>query len=138
MKQENKTLLIKYIVCFCVASLIALVVFWINGFFVHSTEKNLQIAADGLTVSGFLLTAYAAMIYLSGEGAFIGIGFVLRNIVLAFIPMGRTKHEFYAQYRERKLGEIKKSGDHCALITGLVFLIPGVICTFVYYTCFYN
>ena len=138
MKQENKTLLIKYIICFGVASAIAFVVFGIKGFFVYGTAVNLQIAADGLTVSGFLMTAYAAMIYLSSEGAFIGVSFVLRNIVLAFIPMGRTKHEFYAQYRERKLGEIKKSGERCALVTGLVFLLAGIVCNLVWYNCFYN
>jgi hypothetical protein len=121
-----------------VAAAIAFLVFGVKGFFGSSAAVNLQIVADGLTVSGFLMTAYAAMIYLSSEGAFIGVSFVLRNIVLAFIPMGRTKHEFYAQYRERKLGEIKKSGERCALVTGLIVLIAGVVCNIVWYTCFYN
>lgn len=138
MKQENKTLLIKYIVCFCVASLIALVVFWIKGFFAHSLAVNIQILSDGLTVSGLLLTSYAAMLFLSSEGAFIGIGFVLRNIVQAFLPMGRKNHEFYAQYRERKLGEIRKPGDHCVLVIGLMFLAAGIILTAIWYTRFYN
>ena len=45
---------------------------------------------------------------IDNKGALIGIGFVLRNVVLAFIPMGRARHELYADYRARKLSEAKK------------------------------
>ena len=76
MKQENKTLLIKYIVSFCIASLITVLVFWIKGFFVHSTAVNVQILADGFTVSGLMMSLFAGMVYVSDEGALLGIGYV--------------------------------------------------------------
>ena len=138
MKDENKALLIKYIICFGVASLITLGVFGIKGFFTDSLAVNIQILADGFFVSGILLTLFAGMLFISGEGGLIGIGFVLRNIVQAFTPMGRKNHEFYAQYRERKLKSIKKSGDHCILVTGLFFLIVGITFTVIWYVNFYN
>lgn len=138
MKQENKSLLTKYIVCFCVASLITVAVFWSKGFFTDSIAVNIQILSDGFFVSGILLTLFAGMMFISSEGALIGIGFVLRNVILAFVPMGRKKHELYAQYRERKLSEIKKSTDNCILFTGLFFLLIGTIFTIIWYTNFYN
>ena len=138
MKHENKELLIKYLICFGVASLVAVIVFWAKGFFVHSPAVNVQILADGFFVSGALMTAFAGMMFISGEGALIGVGFILRNIVQAFTPMGRKKHEFYAQYRERKLSQLKKSSDHCALVIGLTFLLVGIILTVVWYVKFYN
>ncbi|MBP3332684.1 MAG: DUF3899 domain-containing protein [Clostridia bacterium] len=138
MKNENKAVLIKYIVCFGVASLITLAVFWIKGFFTHSLAVNVQILSDGFFVSGALFTLFAGMLYISGEGGLIGISFVLRNVVQAFTPMGRKNHEFYAQYRERKLKSIKKAGDHCILITGLFFLTVGVVLTVIWYVNFYN
>ena len=138
MKQENKALLIKYIVCFCIASLITFIVFWIKGFFTSSVGVNIQILSDGFCVSGLLLTLFAGMMFVSGEGALIGIGFVLRNIVQAFVPMGRAKHEFYADYRERKLKEAKKSKDNCILVTGLAFLLIGIVFTVIWYVNFYN
>ena len=138
MKEENKALLIKYLTCFGIASAITFGVFWIKGFFTDSLAVNVQILSDGFTVSGILFLLFAGMWYLSGEGALIGIGFVLRNVVQAFTPMGRRKHEFYAQYRERKLKEIKKSGDHCILLTGLVFFAIGVVLTGIWYVNFYN
>ena len=138
MKKENKALLIKYITCFVIASLITFIVFWIKGFFTQSLAVNVQILADGFFVSGILMTMFAGMMYVSGEGALIGIGFILRNVVLAFVPMGRAKHEKYADYRERKLQESKKSKDSCILLTGLLFLFVGIVFNVIWYMNFYN
>ena len=138
MKQENKALLIKYIVCFVIASLITFCVFWIKGFFGESVAVNVQILADGFTVSGLLFTLFAGMLFVSGEGALIGIGFVLRNVVLTFIPMGRARHEKYADYRARKMEAARKSNDSYILIVGLFFLVIGLILNVVWYVNFYN
>ncbi len=138
MKDEKKKLLIKYAVCFGAAMLITLVVFAINGFFTDSAAVNIQILADGFSVSGLLLILFAGLMFAGGEGAFIGIGFVLRNVVLAFIPMGRRHHEFYAQYRERKLEKLKKQSDSCLFVTGLCFLVIGIIFFAIWYTKYYQ
>ena len=138
MKKETRNLLVKYLICFGVASLITFVVFWIKGFFTDSLAVNIQILADGFFVSGILVTAFAGMMFVSGQGALIGIGFVIRSVVLTFIPMGRKKHEFYADYRERKLAQLKKSTDYCILITGLLFLTVGIVFTVIWYVNFYN
>ena len=138
MKQETKVKLIKYAVCFVIEALIAFLVIWSKGFFTDSTAVNVQILSDAFFVPGILMTLLSGMLYVSGEGALIGIGFVLRNAVLAFIPMGRAKHERYADYRARKLGEMKKRNYSCILVTGLFFLIIGIILTSIWYVKFYN
>ena len=138
MKKENKALLVKYIICFAIASLITFCVFWSKGFFVHSVAVNVSILADGFFVSGILLTLFAGMMFVSGEGALIGIGFVLRSVVLTFIPMGRQKHELYKDYRARKLSEMKERKDHCILFVGLLFLIVGIIFNVIWYMNFYT
>ena len=138
MKKENKALLLKYITCFAVASLITVAVFWSKGFFTHTVAVNIQILADGFFVSGILMTMFAGMMFISSEGALIGIGFVLRNVFLAFVPMGRLKHELYKDYRERKLREMKKPKDRCVLLTGLLFLFVGVVFNVIWYVNFYN
>lgn len=140
MQQEKKSLLIKYLVCFGVASLITVAVFWIRGFFTDNVGVNIQILSDGFFVSGILLVLFAGMLFVSSEGALIGISFVLRNVVLAFVPMGRKQHELYAQYRERKLAEkhAKSPTDHCILVVGLVFVAISIVFTVIWYTNFYN
>lgn len=138
MKQETKVKLIKYAVCVGVEAVIAFLVIWSKGFFTDSTAVNLQILADAFFVAGILMTLFAGMLFVSGEGALIGIGFVLRNVVLAFIPMGRARHELYVDYRARKLSEAKKRNNSSILVTGLSFLIIGVILTAIWYVTFYN
>lgn len=138
MKQETKVTLTKYAVCFGVEALIAFFVIWSKGFFTESAAVNLQILSDAFFVSGILMTLFAGMLYVSGEGALIGIGFVLRNVVLTFIPMGRAKHERYADYRARKLSEGKKQDSSCILRTGLFFLVIGIILTVIWDVKFYN
>ena len=138
MKQETRVTLIKYAICFGIEALIAFFVIWSKGFFTDSAAVNIQILSDAFFVSGILMTLFAGMLYVSSEGALIGIGFVLRNVVLAFIPMGRARHERYADYRERKLSEAKKQNDSCILFTGLFFLIIGIIFTAIWYVNFYQ
>ena len=138
MKQETKATIIKYAVCFGIEFLIAFLVIWSKGFFSHSTAVNVQILSDAFFVAGILMTLFAGMMFVSGEGALIGIGFVLRNVVLAFLPMGRARHEKYADYRSRKMNEIKRQNDSCSLVTGLVFLAIGIIFTVIWYVNFYH
>jgi hypothetical protein len=84
------------------------------------------------------MTLMAGLLFVSGEGGLLAIGFILRNVVLAFIPMGRAKHELYADYRARKLSEAKKHDDRCILFTGLFFLMIGIILTIIWCVKFYN
>lgn len=138
MKQETKVTLRNYAICFGIEVLIAFLVIWSKGFFTQSAAVNIQILSDAFFVSGILMTLFAGMMYVSGEGALIGIGFVLRNVVLTFIPMGREKHERYADYRARKLGKAKKHNNSCILVTGLIFLFIGIVFTVIWYAAFYN
>lgn len=128
----------KYGICVGIELLIAFLVIWSKGFFAHSLAVNIQILSDAFFVSGILMTMFAGMMFVSGEGALIGIGFVLRNVVLAFIPMGRARHEVYADYRARKLGKVNKSSNRYPLVTGLSFLFIGVVFTVIWYVAFYN
>ena len=138
MKQETKVTLRNYAICFAIEALIAFLVIWSKGFFTQSVAVNIQILSDAFFVAGILMTLFAGMLYVSGEGALIGIGFVLRNVVLTFIPMGRARHERYADYRARKLGEAKKQNNRHILVTGLIFLFVGIVFTVIWDAEFYN
>ena len=128
----------KYAICFGIEAVIAFLVIWSKGFFTDRAGVNLQILADAFFVPGILVTLFAGMLYVSGEGALIGIGFVLRNAVLTFIPMGRAKQELYADYRARKLKEAKPHSARCILVSGLVFLIIGIALSVIWSVKFYN
>jgi hypothetical protein len=137
MKQENRSSFIKYAVCVGIELVIAFLVIWSKGFFTDRAAVNLQILSDAFFVAGIMMTLFAGMLYVSSEGALVGIGFVLRNVVLTFIPMGRARQERYADYRERKMREMKKNNDICILITGLFFLAVGIVLTLIWYSNYY-
>ena len=138
MEQEKKVTLRNYAICVGIEVLIAFLVIWSKGFFTKSAAVNVQILADAFFVAGILMTLFAGMLYVSGEGALIGIGFVLRNAVLTFIPMGRARQERYADYRDRKIKAAKKHNDRCILVTGLIFLFIGIVFTVIWSIAFYN
>ena len=137
MKQENRSSFIKYAICVGIELVIAFLVIWSKGFFTDRVAVNLQILSDAFFVSGILMTLFAGMLYVSSEGALVGIGFVLRNAILTFFPMGRAKQERYADYRERKMREMKNNNDSCILITGLFFLAVGIVLTLIWYANYY-
>ena len=138
MEQETKVTLRNYAICFGIEILIAFLVIWVKGFFTQSVAVNIQILSDAFFVAGALMTLFAGMMYVTGEGALLGAQFLLRNIFLAFFPMARGKYEKYADYRARKLGEAKERNRSYVLITGLIFLSIGIIFTVIWYASFYN
>ena len=138
MKEETKVTLRNYGICVGIEAVIAFLVIWSKGFFTQSAADNIQILSDAFFVPGILMTLFAGMMYISGEGALIGIGFVLRNVALTFVPMGRAKQERYADYRARKLSQTKKHNTGCILVTGLVFLFIGIVFTVIWSAVFYN
>ena len=135
---EKKAKVRNYAICFGIEAVIAFLVIWSKGFFTDRAAVNLQILADAFFVPGILVTLFAGMLYVSGEGALIGIGFVLRNAVLTFIPMGRAKQELYADYRARKLKEAKPHSARCILVSGLVFLVIGIALSVIWSVKFYQ
>ena len=138
MEQETKATIRKFAICFGIEALITFLVIWSKGFFTESASVNLQILADAFFVSGILMTLFGCLMFVSKEGALIGISYVLRNAVLTFIPMGRARQERYADYRERKMGEAKNRRLSHMLITGLVFLCVGIILTMIWSEKYYN
>ena len=138
MKQETKITLSKYAICVGIEAVIAFLVIWANGFFTSSAAVNLQILADAFFIAGIVMSVYAAMVYISDEGALIGIGYALKYALLTFIPMGRAKQEKYIDYRTRKLEKAHEHSNRHILVTGLSFVSIGIVLTIIWYAGFYN
>jgi uncharacterized membrane protein YqaE (UPF0057 family) len=138
MEQEKNKVRLKYLVCVAVASLITVAVFWSKGFFTDDVAVNIQILADGFFVSGIMLSMFAGLLFISSEGALIGVGYVLRHAALTLIPFGRLKQESYKKFRERRMEKLKKYGDNCMLVVGLIFLFVGIVFNVIWYVKFFN
>ena len=133
MEKDKKALLIRYIVCFCVACGMVLGVFALKGFFTGNAKDNMQLLHDAFFTAGILMVLFSGMLFVAGEGAFLGIGYVLERAFKALIPLGRREHESYAQYRERKLGKKKANSGTPIFLTGLLFVVVSVVFLIIWY-----
>jgi hypothetical protein len=94
----------------------------------------MQILIDAFFSAGILFVLFSGLLFVSGEGALLGVSYVFgRAIKAVFVPFGRKDHETYAQYRERKLGT-KKSGIGTPIfLTGLLFVVVSLIFLIIWY-----
>lgn len=133
MEKEKKTILWKYVITLCVGLVLALVVCAIGGFFQEDAKENIRLLHDAFFSVGALLVLFFGLLYVSSEGAFLGIGYALSWTIKTFIPFGRKTQETYAQYRERKLGKQKKKGNACVFFIGLLFIAISIVFLIIWY-----
>ena len=103
MSKTWKTRLIKYGSCALFVGLMAYLYFSMWDFHTASLVDKYRMLCDAMTVPGVLLLMMGALVWLSNEGAFLGIGWALSWTVRSLIPGGRgLRDETYAEYVERK------------------------------------
>ena len=133
MKKEIKSILIRYLVCFCVALFIVFLALWTKGFFKDRAKENMQVLHDAFFTAGALMMLFSGLLYVSGEGAFLGVGYALKRAVRFFIPFSKEPQETYGQYRERKTGKKKMEGGHSIFFTGLLFFLISLLFLAIWY-----
>lgn len=126
-ENENKRWWIRYLVCFCVGLVIAFGALAIQGFFADGAKMNMQILHNAFFASGAFLMLFAGLLYVSDEGAFLGIGYALGRVVEFLLPFYRKNPENYAEYRERKLGKQKTHSKRSVFLIGLFFFIISIV-----------
>jgi hypothetical protein len=133
VEKDKKSVLIRYLVCFCVAIFITFLALWIKGFFKDTAKENMQVLHDAFFSAGALLMLFSGLLYVSGEGVFLGIGYALKSVARIFVPMSNRKMETYAEYRERKTGGEKPKNTHSIFFTGLFFFLISLIFLAIWY-----
>ncbi len=135
MDKQKKAFWIQYIISFCVAAGIVLIVFAIKGFFTDNAKTNIQLLHDAFFSAGALLMLFSAMMFIADEGGFLGITYVFGRAIKALIPFGRLQDETYAQYRERKTGKKEKNtATGSVFFTGLFFFVVSLIFLAIWYS----
>ena len=131
-KKERKIhpLLLRYLISFAVAALIALGVMSIRGLFsgeemsLYDTYKAL---CDGFFVAGILMLCFGCMVFVAQEGAFDALRFVGHSLI-GLLKKRRPgeKSETYADYKE-KLAKKGKGKFFYMIIVGAVFVAVAAI-----------
>lgn len=130
-----KKIIIKYAVAFAVAGAIVVLVLWGQGFFTQTLwSEQCKNLCDAFTFSGLLFILVGALVWVSNKGAFLGIGFAINWLVYTLIPLGKKKHETYADYRERKIEKGGIKGYSFLFFTGLAYFVVAIIFLILFYT----
>lgn len=95
--------------------------------------ERYRMLCDAFTIPGVVLMLSAALVALSNEGSFTGIGYSMNYMFSRLIPGIGLRQETYADYLERREGK-KIKGYGFLLQVGIVFMAVALV----YYALFYH
>ena len=122
MRNKRVVKVIKYAAAVAFGLLVAGIYLFSNDFFGQDLRNMYRLLSDAFMLPGFLMVCAGLMIWLSNEGAWHGVAFVLSRAVKFLVPFGRgTKDENYGEYVARQ-SEKQINGYSFLLVTGVVFL----------------
>ena len=133
MKEPRKVIR-RYAITTAVASAMFFLVLWTNDYWnATALVDKYRILSNGFTVPGVILIMLTALVRLSGEGAFDGLGYVFRHAAKMLVPSFKKeyKHETYYDYVKNK-GEKKPHGYSCMFFVGIVFVLAAVVFVFLH------
>ena len=112
-------LLLQYGITIIVTLAIGFGYAWECGLLAATLQNRYRILSDAFSVPGLLCLFSGAMIWMSNEGAFNGLTWVVTYAVKSLIPSGRMNRETYGDYVTRNRAK-KVSGFGFLLVVGAV------------------
>ncbi|MCR5231689.1 MAG: DUF3899 domain-containing protein [Acholeplasmatales bacterium] len=129
----NKKVIVGVIIKYSVAIIVATGLLFMalglrNYFSVEDNKEKIKMLSDGFTIPGVFLCLLGVLVWISNQGAFTGVSYLVKRMFTALLPRFR-KEETYAEYRENRK---KYSGYLFLFIVGGAFLITGIVLAIVY------
>ena len=127
MKKIQKVLT-KYALTVFAAGALSVLTIWLREYSpaLDAAEKY-RILADAFTIPGVILVMLAALVWISTDGFFDGIGYSMLFLKDALLPGGaKAKRETYHDYKMRKRGE-RVAGYGNLFFVGLAFIAVAVV-----------
>jgi hypothetical protein len=104
-----------------------------NDFLAQDLRNMYRLLSDAFMLPGFLMLAGGLMIWMSNEGAWHGIAFVLTRAVKFLLPFGRgTKDENYGEYVARQ-SKKRVDGFSFVIVTGVIFLAISALFMYLFH-----
>ena len=118
---------IKYLVTAGIGALAIFLVLLSRGVFGSeiSEADRIKHLSDAFFLVGLLIACFGGLMFVSGEGAFDGLGYAFRSLSW-FFTFSKGRHESFADYKERKHGGKKKSFLFLVIV-GLFYVAIGAV-----------
>lgn len=133
MSDKLKSNLLKYGITTGVCAVIAVYYVLSRDFANLELVHQYRILCDAFSIPGLLSILSGALMWVAGEGALDGVGYVLSYAIHALLPGSEHKGERYSDYKERKHGK-KASGYGFLFVIGCVFVAISLVFYALYYS----
>ena len=132
---KNKTILKYGIAISCGAAVAVYIIFSGRAFSAETSAERYKTLCDAFSVPGLLMILVGILIWLSGQGAFAGLGYLGRYLRRSLVPGGRTKypHETFYDYLQEKKEKRGSVSYSFLFIIGASFLAVGIVFLVLYY-----
>ena len=134
MQVNNKTFK-KYLITSLIGVDVTICLLYSFGFFGNElgAADAMKMLSDSFTVTGIVLLAVGAMVYVSTQGMFDSVSYMGKFVGRALIPGKRNAPlEKYGDYKVAK-SEHRFTGYGFLPIVGLCFTVIGVIFTLLFF-----
>lgn len=134
--RNYRGIITKYAVTVGVAGLMTLFILWLRDYSsaVELVDKY-HILSDAFTVPGILLVMFGALVWVSSDGFFDGLGYsfvFLKNMLIPGAAL-RGKRETFYDYKKRK-SEKRPGGYGFLFFVGIAFTAVAVVFVILYST----
>ncbi len=131
--KKRKANLLKYGITTVVCLALAVYLCFNRGLFAaEQWHDRIRVLSDAFFVPGMLVFLFGLLVWLSNDGALLGISYAISLVFKALIPGGQYSRESYGQYKARKQEGGKTHFDFL-LITGGIFLAIGAVFLILFY-----
>lgn len=134
MSEKLKSNLLKYGTSILVCGLVAVFYVVSCDFGTLELVDQYRVLCDAFTIPGLMAILVGALLWVSGEGALDGVGYVLSYAFHALLPGSAHKGERYTDYKERKHAGKKLSGYGFLFVVGLVFVAVALVFFALFYS----
>lgn len=132
MRENWGKRLIRYAVAILAGLLLGLLYLWDKQLLEQPLVDQYRLLSDAAMLPGVLMLFSGLMIFLSNEGSFDGVSFVLGKAVRFLLPfMGLQKGETYGEYVQRKR-EKQIRGYGFLFFCGIGFLAVSILFVLLY------
>lgn len=129
---KNLVALIKYGSAVIFGAIIFFITISVRNIYTQTSIKEIyRYISDGFTIPGVIILCAGVLVFLSNQGAFMGVGYVVKHAVVMLIPFIKKKNESYQEYCEKKKAV---KGYLFLFIVGGIYLILGIIFIILYYS----
>lgn len=124
--------IVEYLITLFIGLLLSFFISLSKDIFDENNIKDVyHILCDSFFVSGVLMSGLGLLVFVSSEGVFDGVIYVMLSFINLFVPKQSRKYTSFYDYKESKK-KSKNSRVGFILVSGLILIVIAIIMYLLY------